>query len=141
MRVVQLPLAEANSRFTALMEGLAITLTKHASQKAVAEQLRLSWDEIHGIMEHAVERGLARRNSEKLGALRSTVADLCSTLQKHSLQKHRLTRLRRASRLAPWQSESFTTFDSACSRGFQARLGSSPRSAAVSRSRKIGFGL
>lgn len=37
MRVVQLPWAEANSRFTALMEGLAIAWLKHASQKAVAE--------------------------------------------------------------------------------------------------------
>src|ERR1700735_2040426 len=59
VRVVGLPWAEANSRFTALMEGLAIAWLKHASQKAVAEQLRLSWDEIHGIMERAVERGLA----------------------------------------------------------------------------------
>ena len=38
---------------------------KRASQKAVAEQLRLSWDEIHRIMERAVERGLARRKAEK----------------------------------------------------------------------------
>src|SRR5258708_5474811 len=66
VRVVQLPWAEANSRFTALMEGLAIAWLKHASQKAVAEQLRLSWDEIHGIMERAVQRGLARRKAEKI---------------------------------------------------------------------------
>jgi transposase len=66
VRVVQLPWAEANSGFTALMEGLAIAWLKHASQKAVAEQLRLSWDEIHGIMERAVERGLARRKAEKI---------------------------------------------------------------------------
>jgi hypothetical protein len=30
-----------------------------ASQKAVAGLLKLSWDEIHGIMERAVKRGLA----------------------------------------------------------------------------------
>jgi transposase len=48
------------------MEGLAIAWLKHASQKAVAEQLRLSWDEIHAIMERAVERGLARRKAEKI---------------------------------------------------------------------------
>jgi transposase len=48
------------------MEGLAIAWLKHASQKAVAEQLRLSWDEIHGIMERTVERGLARRKAEKI---------------------------------------------------------------------------
>ena len=66
VRVVKLPWAEANRRFTALMEGLAIAWLKHASQKAVAEQLGLSWDEIHGIMERAVERGLARRQAEKI---------------------------------------------------------------------------
>src|SRR5207253_11183708 len=51
---------------TALFEGLAIAWLKHASQKAVGEQLRLSWDEIHGIMERAVERGLARRQAEEI---------------------------------------------------------------------------
>src|SRR5438270_7793801 len=48
VRVVKLSWAEASSRFTALCEGLAIEWLKHASQKAVGEQLRLSWDEIHG---------------------------------------------------------------------------------------------
>jgi transposase len=69
VRVVKLPWAEANSRFTALMEALAIEWLKHASQKAVAEQLQLSWDEIHGIMERAVERGLARRQAEEIPQL------------------------------------------------------------------------
>ena len=66
VRVVKLPWAEANSRFSALFEALAIAWLKHASQKAVAEQLRLSWDEIHGILERAVERGLARRQAEAI---------------------------------------------------------------------------
>ena len=66
VRIVKLPWAEANSRFTALMEGMAIAWLRHASQKAVAEQLRLSWDEIHSILERAVERGLARRQAEKM---------------------------------------------------------------------------
>src|SRR6266478_3613629 len=39
VRVVKLPWAEANSRFTALFEALAIEWLKHASQKAVAEQI------------------------------------------------------------------------------------------------------
>ena len=69
VRAVKLPWAEANSRFTALMEGLAIAWLKHASQKAVGEQLHLSWDEIHGIMERAVERGLARRQAEAIAQL------------------------------------------------------------------------
>ena len=33
------------------------------------EQLRLSWDEIHGIMERAVKRGLARRQAEEMPQL------------------------------------------------------------------------
>ena len=59
VRVVKLPWAEPSSRFTALFEALAIEGLKEASQKAVAGQLGLSWDEIHGIMERAVQRGLA----------------------------------------------------------------------------------
>lgn len=69
VRVVKLPWAEANSRFTALMEGLAIAWLRQASQKAVAEQLHLSWEEIHGILERAVERGLARRKAERIAYL------------------------------------------------------------------------
>ena len=69
VRVVKLPWAEASSRFTALFEALAIEWLKHASQKAVGERLRLSWDEIHGILERAVERGLARRQAEEIPQL------------------------------------------------------------------------
>ena len=64
VRVVKLPWAEPSSRFTALFEALAIAWLKAASQKAVGEQLGLSWDEIHGIMERAVRRGLQRRQAE-----------------------------------------------------------------------------
>jgi transposase len=56
VKVVRLPWAEAGSRFTALFEGLAIAWLKSASQQAVADLLRLSWDEMHGIMERAVRR-------------------------------------------------------------------------------------
>lgn len=66
VRVVKLPWAEASSRFTALFEALAIEWLKEASQKAVAGQMELSWDEIHGIMERAVRRGLERRKAEKI---------------------------------------------------------------------------
>jgi transposase len=69
VRVVKLPWAEASSRFTALFEALAIEWLKHASQKAVGEQLQLSWEEIHGILERAVERGLARRQAEEIPQL------------------------------------------------------------------------
>jgi transposase len=55
VRVVKLPWAEPSSRFPALLEALAIEWLKEASQKAVGEQLGLSWDEIHGLMERAVK--------------------------------------------------------------------------------------
>jgi hypothetical protein len=45
---------------------LAIDWLKQASQKAVAKQLRLSWDEINAIMERAVELGLVRRQAEEI---------------------------------------------------------------------------
>ena len=51
VRVLKLPWAEPSSRFTALFEALAIAWLKAASQKAVAKQLGLSWDEVHGIMD------------------------------------------------------------------------------------------
>ncbi len=69
VKVIQLPWAEPSSRFTALFERLAIDWLKAASQKAVGEHLGLSWDEIHGIMERAVERGLNRREAEPLRRL------------------------------------------------------------------------
>jgi len=37
-----------------------------ATQKAVAERLRLSWGEVHAIHERAVKRGLARRQAEPM---------------------------------------------------------------------------
>jgi transposase len=64
VRAVKLPWAEPNSRFTALFECLAIEWMKVASQKAVGDQLRLSWEEVHAIQERAVRRGLARRKAE-----------------------------------------------------------------------------
>jgi transposase len=64
VRVVRLPWAEPGSRFTALFEALAIDWLKAASQSAVALMLGLSWDEVHGIMERAVQRGLERRTAE-----------------------------------------------------------------------------
>ena len=59
-----MPWAELSSRFTALFELRAIEWLKAASQKAVATLLKLSWNEIHGIMERAVKRGSERRKTE-----------------------------------------------------------------------------
>jgi transposase len=64
-----MPWAEPSSRFTALRERLVMDWLRSASQKAVGEQLGLSWDEIHGIMERAVERGLERWQAEPLPRL------------------------------------------------------------------------
>lgn len=63
-RSVKLPWAEPSSRFTAMFERLAIDWMRVASQKAVGDQLHLSWDEVHAIQERAVVRGLARREAE-----------------------------------------------------------------------------
>jgi transposase len=69
VRAVKLPWAEPSSRFTALFEGLAIEWLKAASQKAVAGLMKLSWEEIHGIQERAVKRGLERRKSESVSQI------------------------------------------------------------------------
>lgn len=62
VRQVNVPWAEPGSGFTALMEAIVINwLLSLASIKTVAGQLRLSWDEVDGIMGRAVARGLLRR--------------------------------------------------------------------------------
>jgi len=55
------PWGERGSRFTAMFEALVIDWLQEASISAVARQLRLSWEEVDGIMERAVRRGLSRR--------------------------------------------------------------------------------
>ncbi len=69
VKVVKLPWAEPGSRFTARFEALAIYWLTAASRSAVAERMGLSWDEIHGIMDRAVARGLERRKAEPLPPL------------------------------------------------------------------------
>jgi hypothetical protein len=49
-----------------VFDRLAIDWMRAASQKAVADRLHLSWDEIHAIQERAVARGLARREAETI---------------------------------------------------------------------------
>jgi transposase len=67
--VARSPWAEAGSRFTLLLEAVVIHCLGAASQKAVAERIKLSWDEAHGIMERAVKRGLRRRAQEPVAYL------------------------------------------------------------------------
>lgn len=64
VRQIQVPWAEEGSRFTALFEALAIDWLRETSQTAVARRLRLTWSQVHGIMNRAVARGLARRKRE-----------------------------------------------------------------------------
>jgi len=59
---ISVPWAEDTSRFTALFEALVINWLHEASFAAVARQLRLSWDQVAGIQDRAVKRGLARRS-------------------------------------------------------------------------------
>lgn len=67
---VEVPWAEASSRFTARFEALVIDWLLEASFAAVARQVRLTWDEVAGIQDRAVRRGLARREpkpSKRIG--------------------------------------------------------------------------
>jgi transposase len=59
---ISVPWAEDTSRFTALFEALVISWLHEASFAGVARQLRLSWDQVSGIQDRAVRRGLARRS-------------------------------------------------------------------------------
>jgi len=62
---VTVPWSDPKSRFTALFEALVIDWLKEASFSAVARQLSLSWDQVDGIQERAVRRGLARRRKQR----------------------------------------------------------------------------
>lgn len=64
VRQIEVPWAEARSGFTALFEALVIDWLRETSQLAVARQMGLTWPQVHGIMERAVARGLARRSDE-----------------------------------------------------------------------------
>jgi transposase len=62
VKQVRVPWADEKSRFTALMEALVIDwLQESANVSAVMRLVRLSWDEVDGIMQRAVARGLKRR--------------------------------------------------------------------------------
>jgi transposase len=61
VKQIPVPWAEPGSRFTALFECLAIDWMREAGRSAAARQLGLTWREADGIMQRAVDRGLARR--------------------------------------------------------------------------------
>jgi hypothetical protein len=62
---VTVPWSDPKSRFTALFEALVIDWLKEASFSAVARQLSLTWDQIAGIQDRAVRRGLSRRKKQR----------------------------------------------------------------------------
>jgi len=63
--VVTLPVpwAEGDTKFTQLFESVVIDWLQDASIKAVAEQMRLSWNAVDRIMQRAVARGKERRKA------------------------------------------------------------------------------
>jgi transposase len=66
VKQIRVPWAESKSHFTALFEALVITWLKETSLTGVANLLRLTWDQVAGIQERAVNRGLARREEKPL---------------------------------------------------------------------------
>jgi transposase len=66
VKQLKVPWAEPGSRFTAMFEALVIDWLKEASMSAVARMLRMTWDEVDGVMARAVTRGLERREAEPL---------------------------------------------------------------------------
>jgi transposase len=63
VRQARLPWAEEGSRFTHLFEVLAIDLLQAANVKRAAQILRISWDQAWHLMERAVLRGRAGKES------------------------------------------------------------------------------
>ena len=63
---IQIPYAEKHSRFTSRFERAIIVWLQDSPISAVAENFKLSWDEVDGIMKRAVKRGLSRRKKEKV---------------------------------------------------------------------------
>lgn len=77
---ISIPWAEPNSGFTALMEALIIDWLQEASIAAVSRRMGLTWEQIDGVMQRAVRRGLARR---KLMAVRHVGVDETSFQHRH----------------------------------------------------------
>ena len=61
VRTIRVPWADPGSPFTALFEALVIDWLGEASILAVTRLVDLTWDQVDGVMQRAVRRGLARR--------------------------------------------------------------------------------
>ena len=62
---IQIPFAEKYTRFTSRFEMAILVWLKSSPISKVAENFNMSWDEVDGIMQRAVKRGLARRGEYK----------------------------------------------------------------------------
>jgi len=63
---IQIPFAEKHSRFTSRFEMAVLVWLRSSPISDVAENFDMSWDEVDGILQRAVKRGLARRKREKV---------------------------------------------------------------------------
>jgi transposase len=61
---IEIPFAEKHSRFTSRFERAIIVWLQDSPISAVAKNFKLSWDEVDGIMQRAVQRGLSRRKCQ-----------------------------------------------------------------------------
>jgi len=62
---IQIPFAEKHTRFASRFEMAIIVWLQSTPISTVAKNFKLSWDEVDGIMQRAVKRGLARRGENK----------------------------------------------------------------------------
>ena len=62
VKLVDVPWAASGSRFTLLFEALVIDWLKEATFTGVARMLKVTWDQVDGIVDRAVKRGLRRRD-------------------------------------------------------------------------------
>ena len=60
-KTIGVPWSDPGSGFTALFEALVIDWLGEASIAGVARRLDLTWDQVDGVLQRAVRRGLARR--------------------------------------------------------------------------------
>jgi len=63
---MDIPFAEKHSRFTSRFEMAVVVWLQSSPISDVASNFDLSWDEVDGIMQRAVRRGIARRKSKTL---------------------------------------------------------------------------
>jgi transposase len=77
---IDVPWAAPDSGFTVLMECFIIDWLLEASISAVARRMHLTWDEIDGVKQRAVKRGLKRR---KLRKIRRVGVDETSFQKRH----------------------------------------------------------